>query len=172
MRGTAALALITMLLSAERALAQAPQPYPPPQQPAPQPYPPPQQPPAPQPYPPAAARSPAAGLSTPAARSPAAGLSTQQPAPQPPPPGYPPAPPPGYPPPTYPPPGYPPPGYGPYPTAPQQYALPPEPETRIRRRGFALGVAIGGGAVRFENGSEAVSPSPSTSAPRSTRTWP
>jgi hypothetical protein len=139
MRVTGALAAVTMmLLGAEPAFAQTPQPHPPPpQQPPPQ-QPAPQQPPPgypPQPYPP----PPPPGY-------------PPQPYPQPPPPGYPPQPPPGYPPPSYPPPGYPPPGYGPYPTAPQ-YGLPPEPETRIRRRGFALGVALGGGGVRFDNGS-------------------
>jgi hypothetical protein len=169
MRARSGWLLLPLLLSAASASAQTPSgpalrlalleqtppatPYPtqpppgyPPQQPAPQQppppppgyppqYPQPQQPPPPQPgYPP------------------------QYPQPQqPPPPGYPPAPPPGYPP--APPPGYPPsypPGYPPsgYPQAAPQYALPPEPETHLRRRGFAIGVAIGGGGVRFDNGGQ------------------
>jgi hypothetical protein len=137
MRARGAWLLLPLLLSTASASAQPPPypPYPPPPQPG---YPPqqpaPQQPPPPQPgYPPQ--------------------YPPQQPAPQPTPPGYPPAPPPGYPPgqpPGYPP-SYPPSGYPPYQTAPQ-YALPPEPETHLRRRGFAIGVAIGGGGVRFDNG--------------------
>ncbi len=74
----------------------------------------------------------AAGLSP----APAAGLS--------------PAPAAGLPPPQYPPPGYPPPpGYGAYPAP--YYALPPENPTRIRRNGFTLGLAIGGGSVHFQD---------------------
>ena len=50
----------------------------------------------------------------------------------------------------YPPPGYPPPpGYGAYPAP--YYALPPENPTRIRRNGFTLGLAIGGGSVHFQD---------------------
>jgi len=69
--------------------------------------------------------------------------------PPPPPPGYPPPQQPGYPPPQYPPPSYPPPGYGAYPAP--YYALPPENPTRIRRNGFTLGLAIGGGSVHFQD---------------------
>jgi hypothetical protein len=123
MRVKSAVVVLGMLLGAERSFAQA-QPYPPP--PPPQPGYPPQQPypqPAPQP---------------------------QQPYPQPQQPYPQPAPQPQQP---YPPPGYPPTGYGQYPSPPPQYALPPEPETRLRRSGFAIGVAIGGGGVRFDAGS-------------------
>jgi hypothetical protein len=145
MRVKGAFALVPLLLSAEVAYAQA-QPYPPPQQPVPYPYPP--QPPPPQPgYPP----------QQPAPQQPVPYPPPQQPAPQPPPqPGYPPPPQPGYPPQPAPPPpqpSYPPPGYGQYPSAPN-YALPPEPETRLRRRGFAIGVAVGGGNVRFDRGGQ------------------
>ena len=120
-------------LSAAAAAAALPTPQPgyPPQQPAP------------------AAASAAAGLSTAAtaaaarALAAAARLSAEPPPPHPPPPPAPPA--------DLPAARYPPSGYGPYPTAPQ-YALPPEPETRLRRRGFAIGVAIGGGGVRFDDG--------------------
>jgi hypothetical protein len=89
----------------------------------------------------------------PPAPAPQPGYPPQQPAPQPQP--YPqpaPQPYPQPPPPTNPPPGYPPSGYGQYPTGPT-YALPPEPEMHLRRSGFAIGVAIGGGNVHFDQGS-------------------
>jgi hypothetical protein len=144
MRVKSAVLALPLLLSAELALAQA-QPYPPPAQPTPYPYPPQ---PAPQPYPPQqpAPQQPAPQPYPPQPYPPQP--YPPQPAPQPYPPQQPPPPQPGYP-----PPAYPPPGYGTYPTAPQ-YALPPEPETRLRRSGFAVGVAIGGGGVNFDNGGD------------------
>jgi hypothetical protein len=151
MRVTSAFAVFPLLLSAELAFAQA-QPYPPPApQPTPYPYPYPPQPPPPG-YPP----------QQPAPQQPPPGYPPQQPQPYPPqqPQPYPPQQPQPYPPqqpaPQPPPPGYPqypPQGYGPYPSAPH-YALPPEPETRLRRRGFAIGVAVGGGNVNFDAGGQ------------------
>ncbi len=155
MRVKGAILLLPLLLSAEVAFAQA-QPYPPPQQPAPYPYPPQPQPYPPQPYP----QQPQPYPPQPYPQQPQPYPPQQPPAPQQPPPGqpqpYPPQqPPPGYPPPPAPPPNYPqyPPPQYPYPGSPQ-YGLPPEPEQRLRRRGFAIGVAIGGGGVDFDAGGE------------------